>query len=187
MYIITVRRITSGELLKQRNGFLIAEGYEPGLAASTRFALTLPASLLKQGDVVPNKEKWWCKETRANSSPLGIPVLQGKYREFLEIRPSIVITSQNYRTESAGWRRFPYSPEQGILNDRSGKLLAIRGNTKRASGELPAGSNQGPATTFVEPEQNGVRAERNRGVRQHLRIRNGLVMASQLATAAEHS
>ncbi len=42
MYIITARRITSGELLKYRKGFCIAASYGTPLPASSRFALTLP-------------------------------------------------------------------------------------------------------------------------------------------------
>jgi len=42
MYIITTRRITSGELLKQRNGFCIHRGYGPPLPASSSFSLTMP-------------------------------------------------------------------------------------------------------------------------------------------------
>ncbi len=43
MYIITTRRITSGELLKQRKGFCIRRGYGPPLPVSSRFSLTRPA------------------------------------------------------------------------------------------------------------------------------------------------
>ncbi len=46
MYIITARRITSGELLKQRKGFCIRRGYGPPLPASSRFSLTRPANEL---------------------------------------------------------------------------------------------------------------------------------------------
>ena len=42
MYIITVRRITSGELLKYRKGFRIARHYGQPLRVSREFALTLP-------------------------------------------------------------------------------------------------------------------------------------------------
>ena len=42
MYIITVRRITSGELLKYRKGFLTRGGYGTALPRSTSFSLTLP-------------------------------------------------------------------------------------------------------------------------------------------------
>jgi len=42
MYIITVRRITSGELLKQRKGLRIAGGHGKHLLASRQFALTMP-------------------------------------------------------------------------------------------------------------------------------------------------
>ncbi len=42
MYIITARRITSGELLKQRKGFCIRRGYGPPLSVSSRFSLTRP-------------------------------------------------------------------------------------------------------------------------------------------------
>jgi hypothetical protein len=47
MYIITVRRITSGELLKQRKGLRIAGGYGCALRASSQFALTLPRNGLR--------------------------------------------------------------------------------------------------------------------------------------------
>jgi hypothetical protein len=43
MYIITVRRITSGELLKQRNGLRIAGGYGRSLRASSQLTLTMPS------------------------------------------------------------------------------------------------------------------------------------------------
>ena len=42
MYIITARRITSGELLKQRKGLCIDGGYRTPLPGSSRIALTLP-------------------------------------------------------------------------------------------------------------------------------------------------
>jgi hypothetical protein len=42
MYIITARRITSGELLKQRKGLRIARGYGTSLPGSSPFALTMP-------------------------------------------------------------------------------------------------------------------------------------------------
>ena len=42
MYIITARRMIPEELLKQRSGFLIREGYETAPSASTRFNPTLP-------------------------------------------------------------------------------------------------------------------------------------------------
>ncbi len=43
MYIITARRITSGELLKYRKGLCIARGYGTPFPGSSRFTLTLPA------------------------------------------------------------------------------------------------------------------------------------------------
>jgi hypothetical protein len=46
MYIITARRITSGELLKQRNGFSIERAYGSPLPASSRFSLTMPQKVL---------------------------------------------------------------------------------------------------------------------------------------------
>ena len=46
MYIITVRRITSGELLKYRKGFCIRRGYGAPIFGSSRFALTLPNCML---------------------------------------------------------------------------------------------------------------------------------------------
>jgi len=42
MYIITVRRITSGELLKQRKGLRIAGGYGSSPGGSSQFSLTMP-------------------------------------------------------------------------------------------------------------------------------------------------
>jgi len=42
MYIMTVRRMTSGELLKYRKGLRIAGGYGPPLPGSSQFALTTP-------------------------------------------------------------------------------------------------------------------------------------------------
>ena len=43
---MTARRITSGEVLKYRNGFLIRGRYETHLSASSYFSLTKPAKLL---------------------------------------------------------------------------------------------------------------------------------------------
>ena len=48
-------------------------------------------SLLKHANVVTDKENWWSRETGANQSPLEIPALQGKYREY----------SQNWRMFAA--------------------------------------------------------------------------------------
>ncbi len=42
MYIITARRITSGEELKYRNGLRIAGGYGTPLPGSSQFTLTTP-------------------------------------------------------------------------------------------------------------------------------------------------
>ncbi len=42
MYIITARRMTSGELLKLRKGWFIAAGYESLDSGSSRFSLTVP-------------------------------------------------------------------------------------------------------------------------------------------------
>jgi hypothetical protein len=42
MYIITARRITSGELLKYRNGFCIRRRYRQPLLDSSELALTVP-------------------------------------------------------------------------------------------------------------------------------------------------
>ncbi len=44
MYIITVRRITSGELLKLRKGLSIDGSYRRPRPSSSRFGLTLPFS-----------------------------------------------------------------------------------------------------------------------------------------------
>ena len=46
MYIITARRITSGELLKYRKGFCIAGDYGTPLPGSSRFTLTKPSNRL---------------------------------------------------------------------------------------------------------------------------------------------
>jgi hypothetical protein len=46
MYIITARRITSGELLKQRKGLCIAGSYGTPLPGSSRITLTLPPQVL---------------------------------------------------------------------------------------------------------------------------------------------
>ena len=43
-YIITIRRITSGELLKYQKEFCIVAGYGNPLPGSRRFALTLPST-----------------------------------------------------------------------------------------------------------------------------------------------
>ncbi len=48
MYIITAKRITSGELLKQRNGFFIERTYGSPLRASTRFSLTMPPATFER-------------------------------------------------------------------------------------------------------------------------------------------
>ncbi len=42
MYIITAKRMISGELLKQRNGFLIRRGHGSARPCSSSFNLTLP-------------------------------------------------------------------------------------------------------------------------------------------------
>ena len=44
IYIITARRITAGNVLKYRNGFLIRGRYETRFRRSSNFALTLPAA-----------------------------------------------------------------------------------------------------------------------------------------------
>ena len=49
MYIITARRITSGELLKYRKGFCIGGSYGSSPGASSQFALTMPLRLLSRG------------------------------------------------------------------------------------------------------------------------------------------
>ena len=46
IYIITARRITSGDVLKYRNGFLIRRGYETRLTGSSEFCLTVPSHVL---------------------------------------------------------------------------------------------------------------------------------------------
>ena len=48
MYIITARRITSGELLKQRKGLFIGKGYERLLCGSSRFSLKTPSPVSRQ-------------------------------------------------------------------------------------------------------------------------------------------
>src|SRR5271165_1447709 len=45
-YIITTRRMTSGELLKYRNGLLMAQAYN-GQGLRQAFSLTLPCLMLK--------------------------------------------------------------------------------------------------------------------------------------------
>ena len=47
MYIITARRITSGEELKYRNGLRIAGGYGTSLPGSSQFTLTTPIEALR--------------------------------------------------------------------------------------------------------------------------------------------
>ena len=42
MYIITARRMTSGELLKYRNGLFISADYESLCFGSSRFSLPVP-------------------------------------------------------------------------------------------------------------------------------------------------
>ena len=44
MYIITARRMTSGELLKYRKGLFITADYETLLSGSSRFSLTKPST-----------------------------------------------------------------------------------------------------------------------------------------------
>ncbi len=46
MYIITAKRITSGELLKYRNKFFIHRRYGATQRGSSHFALTLPGQAL---------------------------------------------------------------------------------------------------------------------------------------------
>jgi hypothetical protein len=41
-YIITAKRMISGDVLKYRNGFLIRECYETAISGSSEFLLTLP-------------------------------------------------------------------------------------------------------------------------------------------------
>ena len=41
-YIMTARRMNSGEILKYRNGFFIRQDYEVRFRHSSRFALTVP-------------------------------------------------------------------------------------------------------------------------------------------------
>jgi hypothetical protein len=48
MYIITVRRITSGELLKYRKGFCVAGSYGMQRPGSSRFSLTMPLQPVKR-------------------------------------------------------------------------------------------------------------------------------------------
>jgi hypothetical protein len=52
MYIITVRRMTSGELLKYRKGLCIAEGYGTPVSGSSQFGLTLPMRLHRTDDAL---------------------------------------------------------------------------------------------------------------------------------------
>ena len=54
MYIITVRRITSGELLKQRKGLRIAGGYGSSPGGSSQFSLTMPYRLLRLPTLAPD-------------------------------------------------------------------------------------------------------------------------------------
>ena len=53
MYIITTRRITSGELLKQRKGFCIQKGYGLPVTVSSQFALTTPSCVLLENYYLP--------------------------------------------------------------------------------------------------------------------------------------
>ena len=46
IYIITVRRMISGELLKWWKGFFIGRGYGRALSASSQFGLTMPSDCL---------------------------------------------------------------------------------------------------------------------------------------------
>jgi hypothetical protein len=41
-YIITAKRMISGDVLKYRHGFLIRECYETAISGSSEFPLTLP-------------------------------------------------------------------------------------------------------------------------------------------------
>ncbi len=75
---------TLGQILGSRRSSRVSRPtpevqHMPNGAEQRRFR---PGSLLNKGNVVPNKEKWWCRETGANQSPLEIPALQGKYREY---------------------------------------------------------------------------------------------------------
>jgi transposase len=49
MYIITARRMISGEVLKYRNGLRIGKGYETGIRRSSDFPLTLPTITFTAG------------------------------------------------------------------------------------------------------------------------------------------
>jgi len=46
MYIMTVRRMISGDVLKYRNGFLIRESYKTAISGSREFPLTPPTVML---------------------------------------------------------------------------------------------------------------------------------------------
>ena len=48
IYIMSAKRITSGDVLKERNGFLIHRRYESCLTASSNFALTSPEAQLAE-------------------------------------------------------------------------------------------------------------------------------------------
>jgi hypothetical protein len=83
MYIITARRITSGELLKYRKGFCIAASYGTPLLASSRFALTLPLLAFPRGkhddqvDSVSQFLKWaWNDTHRSRVSTFGGEVIE---------------------------------------------------------------------------------------------------------------
>ena len=54
MYIITARRITSGEELKYRNGLRIAGGYGTSLPGSSQFTLTTPTERLAEAGIEPS-------------------------------------------------------------------------------------------------------------------------------------
>jgi hypothetical protein len=56
MYIITARRMISGEVLKYRNGLRIGKGYETGIRRSSDFPLTLPHRLFGPIGHIPPAE-----------------------------------------------------------------------------------------------------------------------------------
>ena len=91
MYIITVRRITSGELLKQRNGLRIARGYGHVSPASSYFGLTPPTEGIAIRTIVginddgvfgSRQESWQPDLPDAYAQPF-IPVLWLQILELL--------------------------------------------------------------------------------------------------------
>ena len=90
MYIIAVRRITSGELLKQRKGLCIAGGWETLIPSSSRFSLTMPAYIsvsglgFRKAQPLTGQQITSCLSGTSKAKSLSGPISRG----FLALLPS---------------------------------------------------------------------------------------------------